>query len=166
MSLYETWVQSAYDAQGNTIKRVWDVYLPLEQKIYEDMLATKNPVIAGVLGELAVKHDMTAEFFVGFLDGISGALDAAPDVEELNEESEINVNVDFEALYRRMVDFKARHLLDLPQWDNVYSAEERERLFKEQRAAKTVVREGAKVGRNDPCPCESGKKYKKCCGAA
>ncbi|MCI6277572.1 MAG: SEC-C domain-containing protein, partial [Clostridium sp.] len=22
----------------------------------------------------------------------------------------------------------------------------------------------AKVGRNDPCPCESGKKYKKCCG--
>jgi SEC-C motif domain protein len=27
----------------------------------------------------------------------------------------------------------------------------------------TVVREGAKVGRNDPCPCGSGKKYKKCC---
>jgi SEC-C motif domain protein len=30
----------------------------------------------------------------------------------------------------------------------------------------TVVREGPKVGRNDPCPCGSGKKYKKCCGAA
>ncbi len=29
----------------------------------------------------------------------------------------------------------------------------------------TVVREGPKVGRNDPCPCGSGKKYKKCCGA-
>ena len=28
-----------------------------------------------------------------------------------------------------------------------------------------VVRAGAKVGRNDPCPCGSGKKYKKCCGA-
>jgi preprotein translocase subunit SecA len=26
------------------------------------------------------------------------------------------------------------------------------------------VRSGAKVGRNDPCPCGSGKKYKKCCG--
>jgi preprotein translocase subunit SecA len=25
-------------------------------------------------------------------------------------------------------------------------------------------REGAKVGRNDPCPCKSGKKFKKCCG--
>ncbi len=28
----------------------------------------------------------------------------------------------------------------------------------------TIVREGEKVGRNDPCPCGSGKKYKKCCG--
>jgi preprotein translocase subunit SecA len=27
------------------------------------------------------------------------------------------------------------------------------------------VRRGEKVGRNDPCPCGSGKKYKKCCGA-
>ena len=25
---------------------------------------------------------------------------------------------------------------------------------------------GEKTGRNDPCPCESGKKYKKCCGSA
>jgi SEC-C motif-containing protein len=29
---------------------------------------------------------------------------------------------------------------------------------------KQVVREGAKIGRNDPCPCGSGKKFKKCCG--
>ena len=28
----------------------------------------------------------------------------------------------------------------------------------------TFRREGPKVGRNDPCPCGSGKKYKKCCG--
>lgn len=28
----------------------------------------------------------------------------------------------------------------------------------------TVKRVGAKVGRNDPCPCGSGKKYKQCCG--
>jgi preprotein translocase subunit SecA len=29
---------------------------------------------------------------------------------------------------------------------------------------KQIVRETAKVGRNDPCPCGSGKKYKKCHG--
>ena len=28
----------------------------------------------------------------------------------------------------------------------------------------TVKREGKKIGRNEPCPCGSGKKYKKCCG--
>jgi len=31
--------------------------------------------------------------------------------------------------------------------------------------AQTVTREAPKVGRNDPCPCGSGRKYKKCCGA-
>jgi len=31
--------------------------------------------------------------------------------------------------------------------------------------SRTVRHEGPKVGRNDPCPCGSGKKYKKCCGA-
>ena len=30
---------------------------------------------------------------------------------------------------------------------------------------KTFIREEAKVGRNDPCPCGSGKKYKKCCAS-
>jgi SEC-C motif-containing protein len=32
-------------------------------------------------------------------------------------------------------------------------------------ARDTYVRDAPKVGRNDPCPCGSGKKYKKCCGA-
>ncbi|MDD3448692.1 MAG: YchJ family protein [Gammaproteobacteria bacterium] len=32
-------------------------------------------------------------------------------------------------------------------------------------APETVRRDAPKVGRNDPCPCGSGKKYKKCCGA-
>ncbi len=36
----------------------------------------------------------------------------------------------------------------------------------EAQPQKQVVREGPKVGRNDPCPCGSGKKYKKCHGAA
>jgi preprotein translocase subunit SecA len=31
--------------------------------------------------------------------------------------------------------------------------------------AETFIREGEKVGRNDPCPCGSGKKFKKCHGA-
>jgi preprotein translocase subunit SecA len=34
-----------------------------------------------------------------------------------------------------------------------------------QPAQQTVKRQGRKIGRNEPCPCGSGKKYKKCCGA-
>ena len=41
---------------------------------------------------------------------------------------------------------------DLPERDPVAVIEGR-----------TVVREGVKIGRNEPCPCGSGKKYKKCC---
>jgi len=58
----------------------------------------------------------------------------------------------------------------------IHREEEVERIEKKQRqnyilsrgedtpAATTIRRESAKVGRNDPCPCGSGKKYKKCCG--
>ncbi len=33
-----------------------------------------------------------------------------------------------------------------------------------QQAVKPIINTGEKVGRNDPCPCGSGRKYKKCCG--
>lgn len=41
----------------------------------------------------------------------------------------------------------------------------RKEIF-EQTMASTYQREQPKTGRNDPCPCGSGKKFKKCCGAA
>ena len=36
--------------------------------------------------------------------------------------------------------------------------------FEQNDVQKPFVRENPKIGRNDPCPCGSGKKYKKCCG--
>ncbi|HNJ77368.1 MAG TPA: SEC-C metal-binding domain-containing protein [Azospira sp.] len=39
-------------------------------------------------------------------------------------------------------------------------------FWQAKRGAGTVRRDGGKVGRNDPCPCGSGKKYKQCCGKA
>ena len=49
--------------------------------------------------------------------------------------------------------------LSIPQ----LTEERRKELYKESRNSGTVVK-GKKIGRNDPCPCGSGKKYKKCCG--
>ena len=62
-----------------------------------------------------------------------------------------------------MVDAKAEWLYELPQWDNIFSEEKRKELYKEQKNSGTIRKE-KKVGRNYPCPCGSGKKYKKCCG--
>jgi hypothetical protein len=44
--------------------------------------------------------------------------------------------------------------------------EEDENQIYDDTYVETVVRESPKIGRNDPCPCGSGKKYKKCCLAA
>ncbi|MEF8700532.1 MAG: UPF0149 family protein [Candidatus Accumulibacter sp. UW26] len=39
------------------------------------------------------------------------------------------------------------------------------RFWVAQRSVRTIRRDQVKVGRNDPCPCGSGRKFKKCCGA-
>ncbi len=41
----------------------------------------------------------------------------------------------------------------------------RENSLSENTAKQKPVTASIKAGRNDPCPCGSGKKYKKCCGA-
>lgn len=46
-----------------------------------------------------------------------------------------------------------------------YAASEIYRFWLARRGTAPIRRETPKVGRNDPCPCGSGKKYKQCCGA-
>ena len=62
-----------------------------------------------------------------------------------------------------MVGAKAEWLYTLPQWDGIFSKAKRDELYKIQKSSKTIIK-APKVGRNDPCPCGSGLKYKKCCG--
>jgi hypothetical protein len=164
MSVYENWVSAVYDQNGTNKTKEWDKYLPLEQKIYEQMLTTKNTVIKGTVSELADKHGMSVEFIVGFLDGINEALDAPLNVEEMTEDTQIDATLNFERLYKKMVEFKAEHLYSLPEWNSVFSEEDQKRMYLEQKSSTTVRREEKKIGRNDPCPCGNGKKYKKCCG--
>ena len=101
--------------------------------------------------------------FTGFLDGINSSLVMELDLEQLDEESNIDVELDFEKLYYNMLDAKAEWLYTLEQWDGILSKEKREEITKEYKESQRAV--SLKVGRNDPCPCGSGKKYKKCCGA-
>ena len=63
-----------------------------------------------------------------------------------------------------MHEAKADWLYNLKEWDGVLPAEKRKEITKAWRASKQFVSSDVKVGPNDPCPCGSGKKYKKCCG--
>ncbi len=78
-------------------------------------------------------------------------------------DSVVTLDIDLEKLYYNMVAAKADWLYNLPQWNNLLSEERRKELYKAQKSSTTIVK-GKKIGRNDPCPCGSGKKYKFCCG--
>ena len=73
----------------------------------------------------------------------------------------------FMSIARRMeadgVNFKS--IRQMKKWMKEHEAELRAEGNPEQPKVETVVHEGPKIGRNDPCPCGSGKKYIKCCGA-
>ena len=71
-----------------------------------------------------------------------------------------------------LVEFSARYRTDGTEQEHVETAlfirEAGQWVYAGHEApvGQTVRRETPKIGRNDPCPCGSGKKYKKCCGAA
>ena len=96
-------------------------------------------------------------------DGINDSLVEANPIDTMEEDTKVNLVFDKEKLYKNMVDAKADWLYELPQWKEIFDDEKRRALFLEQKKSGTV-HVGKKVGRNDPCPCGSGKKYKYCCG--
>ena len=91
------------------------------------------------------------------------SVDALKDVTDLKHTAVSELEFDKEALYKNMIDAKADWLYELPQWDEIFDAETKKKLYREAKNLHTV-RNTTKVGRNDPCPCGSGRKYKQCCG--
>lgn len=164
MSLYKDWTEMVVDyvkTKGEVA--FWREYESIEKEIYIKILQNHETVVTGQVKDLAEKFDTPLDFFVGFLDGVNDSLVESIDVENIELNTEVTLDIDYENLYFNMVDAKAEYLYNLPQWNDIYSEEKIKEITKAWRASKVVVRE-PKVGRNDPCPCESGKKYKKCCG--
>lgn len=163
MSLYTKWKSIAEEERSQEdYNAFWGDYLPKEQAIYEDILANPSEPLSGVIATVAKKYDMNSATFIGFLDGINSSLDEALDLEALKATNKVTLNVDLEKLYYNMLDAKADWLYNLPAWNDLLSDEQRKTITKTFNATKTVVKD-KKIGRNDPCPCGSGKKYKKCC---
>lgn len=166
MTLLENWRNLAY---GNSLDdkqkdNLWNGYFHIEKGIYEQILSDPTQVITGTVKELAEKYETEVLIMVGFLDGINESLKGYENpIETMEEDTEVKIEIDPEKLYYNMVEAKATWLYELPQWDAILTEEKRKELYKEQKASGTI-RKDKKVFPNDPCPCGSGKKYKKCCG--
>ena len=164
-TLLENWRNLAYGDGLNDKKRedLWKNYFAIEKGIYEKILSNPTEAVEGTVKELAEKYETDLLIMTGFLDGINESLKGYENpIETMDEDTA--VKIDPEKLYYNMVEAKASWLYGLPQWDQILSEETRTELYKKQKASGTVRREGHKIYPNDPCPCGSGKKYKKCCG--
>ena len=165
MALLDTWRNLAYQTEmdNKTANEFWGSYFTQEKAIYEQILADPDTVVKGTVKELADKYGVEVLLMTGFLDGINDSLKTPNPIETMEEDTQVNLDYDKEKLYYNMVGAKADWLYELPQWKEIYSEEELKKLYKEQKES-TTIRKEKKIGRNDPCPCGSGKKYKKCCG--
>lgn len=165
MALLQEWRDVAYSQEADKaqLQKFWTNYFLIEKGIYEKLLANPDEVVRGTVKDLADKFEVEVMTMVGFLDGINDSLKVQNPIEEMDENTEVNLGFDKELLYKNMVDAKADWLYELPQWDEIFPEEKKKELYKEQKKSGTIVK-GAKIGRNDPCPCGSGKKYKHCCG--
>lgn len=164
MSLFSDWQDIAdVERTPQEQKKFWDDYFALETENYKKILGSPDKVFEGKVAELADEFGMDEVTFLGFLDGVNSSLKKELKLDSLKSGTKIALDVDHEKLYFNMLDCKATWLYTLPEWDGILTAERRAQITKEFRASKMYVRTD-NVGRNDPCPCGSGKKYKKCCG--
>lgn len=168
MNYYDTWIQRSEDNSNQTLYAAYiNTYYDKEKSAYakildlypdqQSIIGTNALDLAGFLGYGTDEMDL----FLGFLDGINPSLDEQLDLSGIADESPVSLKIDYEKLYVNMRDAKADWLYCLSAWKNVYTQDERDRLSVRHWESKLVRTE--KVGRNDPCPCGSGKKYKQCC---
>jgi hypothetical protein len=164
MSYYSEW-QSVLGAAGDSgpaDERIRQYYR-METEAYEKMLHHYPETFRGLAADLAEQlgfgQDMVV--FLGFLDGINPSLTTTLDLDAVADATAVILDPDYRKLFWRMNEAKADWLYGLRSWARVLTESERQQITREYRNSKIVHRE--KTGRNDPCPCGSGKKYKNCC---
>lgn len=171
MSYYKMWMDRSENASNQQIYVQYiNAYYAMEKNAYE-LILSKYPdnadLLNGKASEMARKLGFdkdTMDIYLGFLDGIKSSLKNGDDLdlEAVDDDTEISLDIDYEKLYYNMRDAKAQWLFKLPAWKSILSDEQIAEITREYRDAN--IAHATNIGRNDPCPCGSGKKYKKCCG--
>ncbi|MBR1771293.1 MAG: SEC-C domain-containing protein [Lachnospiraceae bacterium] len=165
MALLDQWRSVAYNetADRQVLQNLWNAYFKEEKGIYAKLLKNPDEVVSGTVKELADKFGVTVMSMTGFLDGINDSLKEKNPIETMEEDTPVQLGFDKELLYKNMVAAEADWLYNLEEWNAIFDEEKRKELYREQKSSTTVKKE-KKIYPNDPCPCGSGKKYKKCCG--
>jgi len=165
MGLLQEWREFAYskDTNDREGQLFWVDYFNKEKDVYKQLLANADKVYEGTVASLAEQFGLDLKYMAGFLDGINDSLKVPNPIEEMDKDTHVSLDFDKEKLYYNMVAARAEWLYELEEWDALLTPERRKELYKEQKSSTTVVKD-KKIGRNEPCPCGSGKKYKHCCG--
>ncbi len=165
MALLQQWHDMAYSETANKgdLQRLWSDYFQKEKEIYAQILKTPDKAVKGTVKELADKFEVDLMTKTGFLDGINDSLMKQNPIDEMEEDTKVSLGFDKELLYKNMVGAGADWLYNLEEWNEIFDEDKRKALYREQKESTTVHKE-KKIYPNDPCPCGSGKKYKKCCG--
>ena len=114
MSLYSQWQEliNAHTSEAE-LRRFWDGYFKAETEAYKKILSAHKAEYAGREEELAQFFGMPAEIFIGFIDGINTSLRSELPLEEIEKDTEIKLDIDFEKLYFNMHEAKADWLYNL-----------------------------------------------------
>ena len=135
MALLEEWQKIAYDQQADRgkLQKFWQRYFMLEKGVYEKLLTNPDEKVEGTVKELAEKYDLSIMDMTGFLDGINDSLVTPNPIDTMEEDTKVSLAFDKEKLYKNMVDAKADWLYELPQWDEIFDADTKRKLYLEQK---------------------------------
>ena len=94
MALLEQWRSMAYSETANKgdLQRLWAAYFEKEKEIYAQLLKNPDEVVKGTVKELAEKYDVDIMTMTGFLDGIDESLVESNPIEEMEEDTEVNLD--------------------------------------------------------------------------
>ena len=141
MNLMEQWRSVAYnEATGKEkLQQLWAAYFQEEKEIYAQLLKNPDEVVKGTVKELADKFKVSLMTMTGFLDGINDSLVEQNPIDDLEEDTQVNLGFDKALLYKNMVAAEADWLYNLEEWNDIFDEETRKELYKEQKSAESKL---------------------------
>ena len=111
-TLLDKWRAKAYDEQADkqSLQNLWIDYFQKEKEIYQQLLANPDEEVKGTVKELAEKYNIDIMTMTGFLDGINDSLKIANPIEEMDEDTVVNLGFDKELLYKKKFITVIKHI--------------------------------------------------------